>query len=75
MDRSLPRCCLRIDGQTSNGTRGSVRFLSPDGGGPTEGGGRDQNLRERGVGVAKEVWTNQSAEIQSEAEERLGESQ
>lgn len=45
-------------------------FLSPDGGGQAEGGGRDQNNSDSDVGVAKEVWTNQSERIQRDAEER-----
>ena len=48
-------------------------FLSTDGAGPTEGGGRDQNHSDSGVGVAKEGWTNQSEQIQSHADKRIGE--
>ena len=48
-------------------------FLSSFGGGPTEGGGRDQDDSKGGVGVAKEGWNSHREQIQSDAEERLRE--
>lgn len=52
-----------------------LMFLSFDGGGPNEAGGRDQEDGDSGLGVAKEIQANQSGQISSDAEERLRDAQ
>lgn len=50
-----------------------VCFLSPDGGGPSEGDWCEQDYGDSGVAVAEDVCPSQSERIQNDAAERLGE--
>lgn len=53
----------------------ALTFLSFDGAGPNEAGGRHQEDSDGGLGVAKEIQANQGGRISSDAEERLRDAQ